>query len=89
MNRRRETYSPLAPSRDPRWLVTRSMPGSLIEALRLEAGSDLKRAFLVAMLALIDEGWQLGEFHSTSASVFHSRGAERRVLSLEVLDPDT
>ncbi|MGC2461415.1 MAG: hypothetical protein WA446_10670 [Steroidobacteraceae bacterium] len=37
----------------------------------MRAGSDLKRAFVAAMLEWIDGGWQLGEFGSHGDVLLH------------------
>jgi hypothetical protein len=51
--------------------------------------SDLKRAFVVAMLDHIDAGWRLGEFSSTGGTFFCTRGAERRMVSITPSAPGT
>ena len=51
------------------------------------AGSDLKRAFVAAMLEWIDAGWQLGEFSSTGGVLFCTRGVERRMVNITASDP--
>jgi hypothetical protein len=64
------------------------MHGALLESRLLPAGSDLKRTFVVAMLDHIDAGWLLGEFSSTGAVFFCTRGAERRMVSITPCAPD-
>ena len=88
MIRRRATYEPLQSSAQPCWLTVRAFNGALLEARRLEPGTDLIRAYLAAMLELIDAGWRLGEFSSLGAAVRHERGSERRMLSIEAQDPE-
>ena len=63
---RRNVFDPLEPTREARWYTVRNMHGALVEARPLPAGSDLKRAFVAAMLEWIDAGWKFGEFGSTS-----------------------
>jgi hypothetical protein len=50
-------FDPLEPTQELRWYTVRNMHGALIEARLLPVGSDLKRAFVVAMLEWIDAGW--------------------------------
>src|ERR1700744_703385 len=88
MIRRRTSYDPLRASTQPRWLTVRTFGGGLLEARRLEPGTDLVRAFLAAMLDLIDNGWQLGEFASGSGAVRHERASEKRMLAIEEQDPE-
>jgi hypothetical protein len=68
--------------------VTRTFTGALLEARRLEPGTDLVRIFLTSMLELIDCGWHLGEFSSSSASVHCHRGIETRMLAIIAQDPE-
>jgi hypothetical protein len=72
---------------EPRWYTVRNMHGALLESRHLAAGSDMKRAFVAAMLAWIDAGWQLGEFSSTGGVFFCARGADRRMVSITPTDP--
>ncbi len=58
--------------------TVRNMHGALIEARLLPPGSDLKRAFVVAMVEWIDAGWALGEFTSVAGVFFCTKGVERR-----------
>ncbi|HEX4052323.1 MAG TPA: hypothetical protein VHY19_15755 [Steroidobacteraceae bacterium] len=88
MIRRRAVYDPLLPSTQPRWLTVRTFGGGLLEARRLEPGTHLVRALLAAMLELLDAGWQLGEFASSSAAVRHERAGEKRMLAIEEQDPE-
>jgi hypothetical protein len=84
---RRNVFDPLEPTREPRWCTVRNMHGALLEARPLPAGSDLKRAFVAAMLEWIDAGWQLGEFSSTGGVFFCTRGTERRMVSITPSEP--
>lgn len=86
--RRRASYDPLQPCGQPRWLTVRTFSGGLLEAQRLEPGTDLVRTFLAAMVELIDTGWRLGEFSSGSGAVRHERGAEKRMMAIEAQDPE-
>ena len=61
-------------------------PG-LLEARLLPPGTDLKRAFVVAMLEWIDAGWTLGEFSSRSGTFFCGRGTDRRMVGITPTDP--
>jgi hypothetical protein len=88
MIRRRATYEALQPSAQPRWLTVRTFGGGLIDARRLEPGTDLVRVFLTAMLELLDAGWRLGEFASNSGAVRHERASEKRMLAIEEQDPE-
>ena len=85
---RRNVFDALEPSKEPRWYTVRNMHGALLESRLLPAGSDLKRTFLVAMLDHIDAGRLLGEFSSTGAVFFCTRGAERRMVSVTPCAPD-
>jgi hypothetical protein len=87
MTHRRNTFDPLEPTKEPRWVVVRNMHGALLEARGLSPGSDLKRAFVVLMLEWIDAGWRLGEFSSTAGTFFCTRGVERRMISIMPGDP--
>lgn len=88
MSRRRQIHDPLEPSQAPRWYVVRGMHGQVIESCELPGGTDLKRAFVAAMLAWMDRGWSLGEFSSSSAAFFCHRHPERRMVSIDPTDPN-
>jgi hypothetical protein len=49
-------------------------------------GTDLKRAFVAAMLEWIDAGWNLREFSSRSGTFFCTRGVERRMVCITPSD---
>jgi hypothetical protein len=51
------------------------MHGAVLEARLLPPGSDLKRAFVAAMLEWIDAGWQIKEFSSRTGVFFCNMGA--------------
>jgi hypothetical protein len=84
---RRNIFDPLESTREPRWYVVRDMRNVVIETRLLPTASDLKRAFVAAMLEWIDAGWQLGEFSSTGGVFFCTRGTERRMISITPSDP--
>jgi hypothetical protein len=84
---RRNVYDPLEPTREARWYEVRDMHGRVLESRLLPLGTDLKRAFVVAMLEHIDGGWQLGEFGSRGGFFFCARGAERRMVSITPTAP--
>jgi hypothetical protein len=63
------------------------MYGALLEARPLPPGTDLKRAFVAAMLAWIDAGWQLSEFSSRTGVFFCTRGVERRMVNITPTNP--
>jgi len=84
---RRHVFDPLEPAREPRWYTVRNMRGALLEARLLPPGSDLKRAFVAAMLEWIDAGWALGEFGSSGGTFFCNRGSERRMICITPSDP--
>ena len=87
MVRRRGTYNPLEPTAAPRWLVVRSMHGTIIESRQLSAETNLKRAFIAAMLDWLDSGWSIGEFSSGSGTFFCDRSPDRRMVSIDPTDP--
>jgi hypothetical protein len=84
---RRSVFDPLEPTKEPRWYELRNMHNALLEARLLPPGSDLKRAFVAAMLEWIDAGWQLGELSSTSGVFFCARGTKRRMVCISPTDP--
>jgi hypothetical protein len=84
---RRNVFDPLEPTQEPRWYTVRNMHGALLESRPLAAGSDLKRAFVAAMLEWIDAGWRLEEFSSTGGVFFCTRGTERRMVSITPTAP--
>jgi hypothetical protein len=57
---RGSSFDPLEPTQEPRWYEVRNMHNALLEARLLPPGSDLKRAFVAAMVEWIDAGWTLG-----------------------------
>ena len=65
------------------------MHGAVIEKRHVSGGTDLKRMFVSAMLAWIDAGWHLGEFSSCAGTFFCVRGTERRLVTIQSIDPDT
>jgi hypothetical protein len=79
---RRSVFDPLEPTNEPRWYAVRNMHGAVLETRALPAGSDLKRAFIAAMLEWIDAGWQVGEFSSRTAVFFCTKGVERRHIEI-------
>jgi hypothetical protein len=84
---RRNVFDPLEPTKEPRWYVVRNMHGALLEARPLPAGCDLKRAFVGAMLEWIAAGWKIGEFSSTGAVFFCTRGTGRRMVCITPNEP--
>lgn len=84
---RRNVFDALESAKEPRW-YTINMHGALLESRLLPAGSDLKRAFVAAMLDHIDAGWLRGEFSWTGAVFFCTRGIERRMVSITPCAPD-
>jgi hypothetical protein len=54
MIRKRAVYDPLEPTKEPRWYEVRDMHNRLLESRPLAPGSNLKRAFVVAMLEHIE-----------------------------------
>jgi hypothetical protein len=86
---RRSIFDPLEPTKEPRWYAVRNMYGALLEVRWLPPGSDLKRAFVAAMLEWIDAGWQLGEFSSTAGVFFCSKGSDRLQVDVTPTNPGT
>ena len=84
---RRSVFDPLEISKEPRWYTVRNIHRKLIETRPLPAGSDLKRAFVVAMLEWIDAGWAIAEFSSRSGAFFCTRGVERRQIGITPTNP--
>jgi hypothetical protein len=84
---RRNVFDPLEPTLEPRWYTVRNMHGALLEGRPLPAGSDLKRAFVAAMLEWIDAGWQFGEFSSRSVHFFCTRIVELQTVGISPTDP--
>jgi hypothetical protein len=78
----RHVFDPLEPTKEPRWYEVRNMHRGLLEARLLPPGTDLKRAFVAAMLEWIDAGWTLGEFSSRIGTFFRSRDVERRMVGI-------
>jgi hypothetical protein len=87
MVRRRAAFNPLEPSPAPRWYVVRSMHGAIIDSRPLVAGANLTHVFITGMLAWMEGGWVISEFSSTSATFFCTRGLERRMVSIDPMDP--
>jgi hypothetical protein len=84
---RRSSFDPFAPSAAPRWLVVRNMHRKVLEHRLLPPGNDLRGAFVKALAAHVDEGWQLETFFSDLACAFCGRGSERRMITVEAFDP--
>lgn len=84
---RRNVFDPLEPTKEPRWYEVRNMRRGLLEVRLLPADTNLKRAFVAAMLEWIDAGWNLGEFSSSSGTFFCTRGVERRMVCITPSDP--
>jgi hypothetical protein len=63
------------------------MHGTVIACRQLAAGVDLKREFVAALVAWMNDGWQVGEFSSASGTFFCDRSQERRMISIEYADP--
>jgi hypothetical protein len=70
MSPRRSSHDPLAPANAPRWLVVRNMHRKVLEHRLLPPGSDLRGAFVKALAAHADAGWQLETFSSDLACAF-------------------
>jgi hypothetical protein len=87
MIRRRAASDPLAPSREARWYVVRSMHGAVLESQELPSGTDLRRRFVQALLEWMEAGWSVGEFSSASATFFCERESQRRMVSIDPGDP--
>ncbi len=84
---RRNVFDPLEPTSEPRWYTVRNMHGALLDARPLPAGSNLKRAFVAAMLESIDAGWQLGEFSSRCVHFFCTKIVEPETVETSPTDP--
>jgi hypothetical protein len=84
---RRSVFDSLEPTNEPRWYVVRNMHRAVLEVRPLSPGANLKRAFVAAMLEWIDTGWHLGEFSSTGAVFFCTKGNERRMVEISPSDP--
>jgi hypothetical protein len=63
------------------------MHRAVVEQRLLPPGSDLYGAFIKALAAHVDEGWQMEVFSSTQACAFCGQGGERRVITIETEDP--
>lgn len=63
------------------------MHGTVIESRELPARTDLKREFIASMLRWLDSGWQIGEFSSASGTFFCDRNPDRRLVSIDPIDP--
>ncbi|MDB6084209.1 MAG: hypothetical protein JWN43_2090 [Gammaproteobacteria bacterium] len=63
------------------------MHGTIMESRPLVAGANLTRVFITAMLAWMEGGWNISEFSSAAATFFCSRGADRRMVSIDPTDP--
>lgn len=87
MIRRRNSYDPLEPAPEPRWLVIRGMTGATLSARAIPADTNLKRLFVATMLEWVDAGWELEEFGSRTGTFFCHRGVERRMVSIQPGDP--
>ncbi len=85
---RRSSYEPLQCSSQPRWLVVRDMHRAVLEHRLLPPGSDLYGAFIKALAAHVDEGWQMEVFSSSHACAFCGRRNERRIITVESEDPN-
>ena len=70
-------------------MVVRDKYSTILEHRRLEPGSDLHGAFVKALAAHVDDGWQMETFSSTQACAFCRRAGERRMISVEQQDPLT
>jgi hypothetical protein len=88
MSRRRSSFEPLLPSHEPRWLVVRNMQSAALEQQVLAPGSDLYGAFIKALAAHVEAGWQMETFSSNQAFAFCHRGTERRFIGVESHDPN-
>src|ERR1017187_5559605 len=84
---RRSVFDPLEISKEPCWYIVRSMHNALLEARLLPPGTDLKRAFVAAMLEWIDAGWQLGELSSRSVHFFCTKIVELQTVEISPTDP--
>ena len=86
-SKRRSRHEPLQLSRHDRWLVVRNMFRELKHVEQLAPGTDLKAALVRALAERAAAGWQLESFASTSSCAFCSRGEERVMIGIEVIDP--
>jgi hypothetical protein len=86
---RRSTCDVLEPTREPRWLVTRTAHRGVLHSELIAPGTDLKRLFLATMIERIDSGWVIREFTSTSGNFSCGRadGGERLQVGIEASDP--
>lgn len=88
MVRRRTEYDSLQPTREPRWLVVRSVHGRVLKSCLLPPGTHLLREFATSIVAYIDEGWSIGEFSSRSAFYVASKPQDRIEVSISASDPN-
>jgi hypothetical protein len=87
MSRRRSAYNPLETTTAPRWLVVRSMHGTVLEARRLVDGEHLQRVFVAEILRRLDAGWRVGEFSSAAAMFFCEKDTDRCVVTIDPTNP--
>ena len=63
------------------------MHRTIIEERQLPPGSDLFGAYVLALAAQVQNGWQLESFSSNVAVAFCSKGTDRRVIAVEEENP--
>jgi len=87
MRRRRGQMDPFLPSRQAQWLRVCVVGGAIVSTKMLVPGTDLRKAFLDALMSLRADGWTLDN-EPTYPCVFLHREGERRMLTLCQVDPD-
>lgn len=75
------------PSKEMRWLIENDSWRNVRKFEALPPGTDLLRAFLMALVRYHDEGWTLHEFSSFSAECFAHKNDLRIVVQITSEDP--
>jgi hypothetical protein len=86
MIRRRDTFRPLAPSIQPRWLIVWDMQFNVLDSTELAPFTDLEALLRETAAQWQRDGWTM-ESDSARGSLFCHRGAERRLLAISAADP--
>lgn len=84
----RHYFDPLARGRLPHWLTVANIWGTIVASNAVAEGRDLRDVMTEAIARFTTDGWQ-AECDGRHGFLFVNRGADRLLVNLTPVDPNT